>query len=592
MFFPFGKTRAREKFFAKTEKNNPPGGFPRTLCYGNMLLNHSAPAEAEHLKKKEKLDMKKMWKRAAAVLLCGAMTLGLLTSCGGGETAANSASSAQAAQTSEGLDKKDTLIYGAEFMDDTLNPMLDSQYCGSMLYRGLMKTDENCKPQYDIATDCKISDDLLEYTFTIRDDVTFHDGTKLTVEDVVFTLNTIMDEKTNSALREDFTEVETVEKVDDTTLKITLKTPFPALLDKLTVGIVPAHCFAEGEDVNTADFNQNPVGCGPYRFVSYEEDSKLVMTRFDGYYGDQAKIKNIVFTYLPDYNVRALQLSTGEIDLAYVEPSQAEELDQGENTTVYKIDTADYRCVMFNFAATDLFDDVKVRQALCYNTDRESVVRSILHGYGEAAYTPLQRNEFKNENVARYDYDAEQAAALLDEAGWTDHDGDGIRDKDGKKLSFTLTAPVTDEVRVNIATYLVEEWKKLGVDCKVDALDWNAIDISQCEAFILGWGSPFDADNDTYRLFATDGSVNYGSYSNGTVDETLRQARTTSNQDERGAAYRDFQQALAEDPAYDFICYLTALYGANNRVSGISTEKTLGHHGAGIFWNIETWELT
>ena len=86
--------------------------------------------------------------------------------------------------------------------------------------------------------------------------------------------------------------------------------------------------------------------------------------------------------------------------------------------------------------------------------------------------------------------------------------------------------------------------------------------------------------------------MNYGSYSNGTVDETLRQARTTSNQDERGAAYRDFQQALAEDPAYDFICYLTALYGANNRVSGISTEKTLGHHGAGIFWNIETWELT
>lgn len=114
--------------------------------------------------------------------------------------------------------------------------------------------------------------------------------------------------------------------MDDATLKITLKEPFPALLDKLTVGIVPAHCFKEGEDVNTAAFNLNPVGCGPYRFVSFEDGSRLVMTRFDDYYGGKAKIKNIVFTYLPDYNVRALQLSTGEVDLAYVEPSQVEEV--------------------------------------------------------------------------------------------------------------------------------------------------------------------------------------------------------------------------------------------------------------------------
>lgn len=533
-----------------------------------------------------------MWKRATAVLLCGAMTLSLLTGCGGGENVASSASgSAQKAQTGEALNREDTLIYGAEFMDENFNPLLGSLYSGSMLYRGLMTTDENCKPQCDIATDYKVSDNLLEYTFTIRDDVKFHDGTNLTVEDVIFTIETIMDEQTNSSLREDFSLVDQVEKVDDATLKITLKEPFPALLDKLTVGIVPAHCFKEGEDVNTAAFNLNPVGCGPYRFVSFEDGSRLVMTRFDDYYGGKAKIKNIVFTYLPDYNVRALQLSTGEVDLAYVEPSQVEEVNKGADTTVHEIPTADYRCVMFNFDATDVFDDGKVRQALCYDTDRDAVVDSIVHGYGEAAYSPLQRNEFNNEDVERYPYNTEKAAALLDEAGWKDSDGDGIRDKDGKKLSFTLTAPVTDEVRVNIATYLVEEWKKLGVDCKVDALDWNAIDIAKCDAFVLGWGSPFDADNDTYRLFHTGIAANYGSYSNPTVDETLTQARVTADRDQRAAAYRDFQKALAEDPAYDFVCYLTALYGANKRVSGIDTKKVLGHHGAGIFWNIETWEL-
>lgn len=120
-----------------------------------------------------------MWKRATAVLLCGAMTLSLLTGCGGGENVASSASgSAQKAQTGEALNREDTLIYGAEFMDENFNPLLGSLYSGSMLYRGLMTTDENCKLQCDIATDYKVSDNLLEYTFTTRDDVTFHDGSQ------------------------------------------------------------------------------------------------------------------------------------------------------------------------------------------------------------------------------------------------------------------------------------------------------------------------------------------------------------------------------------------------------------------------------
>ncbi len=528
-----------------------------------------------------------VWKRVAAVLLSGVMTLGILTGCGG----ENGTSSTVQGQTSaESLDQKDTLVYGAEFMDDQFNPMLGSLYFGSMLFRGLMTTDENCKPKCDIATKYEVSDDLLEYTFQIRDDVKFHDGTDLTVEDVVFTIQTVMDETVNSSLREDFTLVDKVEKEDDTTLKITLKEPFPALLDKLTIGIVPAHCF-EGQDINKADFNQHPIGCGPYKFVRYETDSKLLLTRFDDYYGDKAKIKNIVCTNLPDYNVRALQLSTGEVDLTYLEPSQVEKVEQNTDTMVYKLDTADYRCVMFNFKATDLFQDVKVRQALCYATNREAVVNSIVHGYGEAAYTPLQRNTFREEDVEQYSYDVEKAKALLAEAGWKDSDGDGVLDRNGEKLSFTLTAPVSDEVRVNMATYLAEEWKKLGVDCKVDALDWNAIDIPSCEAFVLGWGSPFDADNDTYRLFTTEGSANYGFYSNKTVDEVLKKARITVDQKERKACYAEFQKTLAEDPAYDFICYITALYGANNRVSGINETKILGHHGAGIFWNIERWEL-
>ena len=274
-----------------------------------------------------------------------------------------------------------------------------------------------------------------------------------------------------------------------------------------------------------------------------------------------------------------------------MEPSQIKELESDENLDVYVIGSADYRCVMYNFQVCDLFEDVRVRQALNYATDSQAVVDAIAHGYGQIAYSPLQKNKFNCEDVVKYDYDPEKAAALLKEAGWADTDGDGILDKDGEKLSFTLTAPVDDEVRVNIGTYLSSEWKKLGVDCTMSALGWDAIDITKCESFLLGWGSPFDADNDTYRLFTTGSADNYGFYSNETVDKALSEARTKTEDADRAACYAEFQKAFAQDPAYDLICYLDALYAGNKRISG-PTDKVLGHHGAGIFWNIEDWTIS
>lgn len=534
--------------------------------------------------------MKKV-KKQLSLVICAALMLTMLVGCGNSSSTDKVQEAEKVSSTKEiSMSKENTLIYGSEFEDTQFNPVLGKLFCTDMLYRGLIKTDENCETQYDIATDVDISEDLLTYTIAIRDDVLFHDGTKLTVDDVIFTIDSIMDEKVNSPLGEDFELIEKVEKVDDSTLRIILLEPFPALLDKLTIGIIPKHCF-EGQDFNKADFNMNPVGCGPYKFVSCESGEKLVLKRFDDFYGDKANIENIVINYVPDYSARALQLSTGEIDFAYLEPSQVEGIDAAKNTTVYKIPTADYRCIMFNFDTTKLFKDVLVRKALCYATNNQAIVDSIAHGYGEVAYTPLQFNKFRCTDVEKYTYDIEKATKLLEEAGWKDTDGDGILDKDGKKFSFLLTAPIDDEVRINMATYLCSEWTKLGIDCKVDALDWSAIELTKCDAFVLGFGSPFDADNDTYRMFCKGQSSNYGSYSNETVDTALKQARVTSDNEERRECYATFQKALAEDPSYDFLCYLTALYGANNRITGISKEKTLGHHGAGIFWNIEEWEL-
>ncbi|MEF9919062.1 MAG: ABC transporter substrate-binding protein [Eubacterium sp.] len=491
------------------------------------------------------------------------------------------------------MSKKNTMVYGAEFENDKINPILSATYEDDFFFRGLMRQDKNCVPQKDIAKDIEISADKLTYTFTLRDDVKFHDGEKLTADDVVFTIKSIMDPKVNSGRATEFQEVAKIEKVDDYKVIITLKQQFPPLLDKMTVGIVPEHILT-GKDINEAEFNHQPVGAGPYKFVNWTTGESLAMSRFDDYYGKTPKIENIIFKFLPDYNTRAMQLESGEIDFTFIEPSQVEKIDKGEKTTVFKCNTADYRCMEYNFAKTDLFKDVKVRQALNYATNKEEIVKSIAHGYGYAAYTPLQSGKYINKDIEKYDFDTTKAGALLGEAGWT-KGSDGILEKNGKKFSFTLTAPVSDEVRVNIANSLASEWKKMGIDVKVDALDWSAIDIYECEAFVLGFGSPFDPDTDTYPMFVSTQNKapgqNYGSYNNKVVDETLQAARVGTSDEERTKQYDAFQKALADDPAYDMICYLQALYGANKRVSGVSEERILGHHGIGVFWNIEDWSL-
>ncbi len=494
--------------------------------------------------------------------------------------------------TSKEDSKKNTLVYGAEFEDEKLNPILLESHSltNDLIFRGLMKFDEKNIAKPEIAESYKISDDKLTYEFKMKKGIKFHDGKEVKAEDVVFTLKSILDEKVNSEIKPEFTEIKDVQAVNDNEVKITLKKPFPPLLDRLTIGIVPKHCL-EGKDINNAEFNQKPIGAGPFKFEKWEKGSNLTLSKFKDYYGKTGNIDTLVIKSIADYNVRAMQLQTGEIDLAYLEPSQVGKIEKLDKIKVYKVDTADYRCMMYNMKK-DIFKDVNLRKALNYCIDRKGMVDGILLGYGSEAYSPLQINKFNNPDVEKYAYNIDKAGELLDQSGWKKGE-DGIRVKDGKKLTFTITAPKTDEVRVKVAEYYASQFKKVGAEIKVDALDWNGIKIPECEAFVLGWGSPFDPDDHTFKLFHSseiNGGSNYGGYSNAKIDAALDKARTTSDENERKKYYEEFQKELAEDPAFDFGVYVKALYGVNKRVSGVK-EKILGHHGAGFLWNVEQWNL-
>ena len=481
-------------------------------------------------------------------------------------------------------------MYGAEFEDEKLNPILTEGSTNGLIFSGLMKFDENNVPKPEIAESYTISDDKLNYDFKLKKGIKFHDGVELKAEDVVFTFKSLLDEKVNSELKPEYSEIKDVQAINDYEVKVTVKRPFPPLLDKLTMGIIPKHIL-EGKDINNAEFNQKPIGTGPYKFEKWEKGNNITLTKFKDYYGKTGNIDTFIVKPIPDYNVRAMQLQTGEIDVAYLEPSQVSKIEKLNNVKVYKVDTADYRCMMYNLRK-DLWKDVNVRKAFNYALDRKGIVDGILLGYGSEAYSPIQINKFNNADVEKYSFNLDKANGLLENAGWKKGE-DGIRAKAGKKLAFTITAPKTDEVRVKMAEYFASQFKKIGAEVKVDSLDWSVIKIDQCDAFVLGWGSPYDADDHTFRLFHSseiNGGDNYEAYSNPKVDELLDKARTTTDENERKKLYAEFQKELAEDPAFNFAVYLKALFGVNKRVSGVK-EKVLGHHGAGFLWNAEQWNV-
>ena len=166
---------------------------------------------------------------------------------------------------------------------------------------------------------------------------------------------------------------------------------------------------------------------------------------------------------------------------------------------------------------------------------------------------------------------------------------EGIYLRDGKPLSFIINVGAGDQVRLDIAQAAAQQIREVGIDCRVEIP--TQVDWSSQMAYLIGWGSPFDADDHTYKVFGTDKGANYSGYSNSQVDEYLLKARQSDDVFVRAENYHRFQEELAKDPAYAFICYIDAAYVADASIQGISADTVMGHHGVGIFWNIAQWTI-
>ena len=534
---------------------------------------------------KSKIDVRK------GMCLLGMAAMTLCMACGKEAKTAGRAQlveeQADGERTDDIQSAASTLIYASN--DYTrINPAMDEHgEINLLLFDGLTAHDGENKVVPALAKSWEFDENSCTYTFHLEEGVRWHDGESFTAEDVKFTIEAVMNPENGSENAPNYEDVEEITVVDDVTVVFRLAAPNVAFLDYMTMPVLPEHLL-EGENMQESPFFRSPVGTGPYKLESWDAGQSIVMVRNDDYFRGAPHIEQVIFKIVEDDNAKALQMAAGEFDLALLTPKAAQSFTDLEGYVCYDMKTSDYRGILFNFQHEFWQKNRDIIPAVCYAIDRQAIIDAVLLGQGMPAYGPLQRNVYNNEDVEHYDYNTEKAREILEMAGCVMGD-DGFYVREGEKLSFVISVGAGDQVRVDMAQAAAQQISQAGIECKVEIptqIDWEGQ-----MAYLIGWGSPFDADDHTYKVFGTEKGANYSGYSNQAVDRYLVEARQSDDPRVRAAAYDRFQEELARDPAYAFICYIDANYVADASIHGISPDTVMGHHGVGIFWNIEDWTI-
>ena len=496
-----------------------------------------------------------------SIAAVSALMLVTLAGCGDGNGSAGTGDAVQAGvtSTSNAGTSKNTLIFAGEGQS-VLNPLLNNtDDIQSIIFSGLMKYDGNNKPVTDLAESYKYDENTKTYTFHLRDGVKWHDGEDFTADDVVFTYKALTeDESLSSGITSNYEDIKSITAPDKNTVVIQMEQDNAAMLDYFTIGIIPKHLL-EGKDLNTDSFNQNPVGTGRYKLVSWDTAAnQITLIKNDDYYGKVPNIENIIFKNVTDENTKATMMQ------------------------------ADWRGISLNFKKDFWSKNKDSAAVLNYALDKNAILNAVVEGEGEAAYSPIQTNSMGgNTNADIYSYNLNKFAQEMEKLGWT-KGSDGIYERNGQKFRFNLMVPESEVERVDIAKLAAKQLQSAGIDMKLEVVSgWNYTDY---DAFLAGQAYPYDADA-LYAALTTNGSGNSLGYSNQKVDELLESARHETDANQRKELYGEFEEAFSQEPGSVLICYLDAFYVSDAGIKGIDTNRLLDHHARGILWNVEEWTL-
>lgn len=464
------------------------------------------------------------------------------------------------------------------------------------LMNPVIQADEALVSQPILAESVDVSEDGLTYTINLREGVLFHDGTEMTAADVKYTYDFYRDPANATSLGNNFLGVESVDTPDDYTVVVNMDQINAASLVRWAeIPIVPAAYHAEvGEDV----FRTQPIGTGAYQLVSFSPAEAVVMSAFEDHFRGRPYIDEVRLEVIPDASVRAIALETGESDVSLwpvlVEDSQRLAADT-DNFNVIVTSTGGIKHFMLNNQAPQLSDKL-VRQAMLHALDRQRIIDELWNGAAIIAHTNLApKFAFysidQDPNTKRYDFDPDAARALLEEAGWVEG-SDGVREKDGLRLSFTCTTISGDTARRAIAELAQQFLADVGVEMQLAEAPLAVIQEGQrngtTDSSIYNWtyGS---LDPDPSATLRSDGGQNWNLYSNPRVDELIDQGVSIVDPEQRRPIYVEIQEIVAEEVPFLYLQWDDWYTPFSSRVQGLPDNA---NDGFTIFFALlHTWWL-
>jgi peptide/nickel transport system substrate-binding protein len=497
-----------------------------------------------------------------------------------------------------------TYIEGVQSSARYLQPILAStdvdQDVVRLAFAGLTQLDRDGSVRPDLASFTTEGDGKI-WTFTIRPDAKWHDGQPVIAADVVYTVSLVQDKGYVGIFSDAFRGVK-VDAVSERVVRFTLPEPFGPFASNTTLPLMPAHKLSgvSYNDLARHSFNQRPVGTGPFRVV--ESDARqVVLARNDDYYKvrpERARpwIDRLVLRAYPSASEALTALQRGEIDgVGGLSTEDAVRARTYKNVSLYSYPTPDYAALFLNVRPEKTtFRDRAVRQAIATAIDKGRVLNVAVDGRGSVADELVPPTSWAYvRDLKRYEYSIEQAEALLDGAGWTDHDGDTVRDKDGVSLAFSIST--SDEPsRVAAAVQIADDLRQIGVVAQLKAVPFatlvdKVVAERSFDALLIGISG--GGDPDPYALFHSseiaDPGHNFSGYFTLPHDRALENSRRTSDQAKRLELITPVFQAVATESPVIFLYFQDYLYAQRAQVQGLRIMPITAPSDR--FWNSYDW---
>ena len=461
-----------------------------------------------------------------------------------------------------------TLVMIIESSPTNLDPRVgidaQSERIDELLFDSIVRRDEHFQLQPWLAESWETPDPRT-YIFHLRQGVRFHNGQALTAGDVKWTFDSLLSGKLRSSKTSTFTAVDHIDAPDDYTVVFHLKEPMASLLWNVSdgaIGIVPC---GSGED-----FNRKPIGSGPFRFVSAQQDKNVVIERNPDYWATPAKIERVDFRVIPDATTRALELSKRSADVVSnaLTPDMVLTMEKDKGLEVLRGPGTIYAYLALNLRDPTL-RDVRVRHALAYSINVEPIIRYLWRGEARPAYSVLPPQHWAYDpDVARYPYNPALARQLLDEAGYPE--------KNGVRFHLVMKTSTEESTRL-LAAVLQQQLREVGIALDIRTFEFATFfsDITKgaYQLHSLRWvGGNLDPDIFEY-IFATKSfapkRANRTFYSNPKVDQLLEESHATLDQQQRKVLFDQVQQIVAEDLPYINLWYYDNVIVHTKRVHGI-----------------------